>query len=73
MNGQQRKTTWAMLTVIASGGREPLLWSSNNSSPHRFTISILFSLALGLVAGLLIWGVDRSLQIWKKSSPRRTK
>ncbi len=47
---------------------EPLLPPFSTSIPHRFTISIFYSLALGLVAGLLIWGVDRSLQNWKKRS-----
>ncbi len=41
---------------------EPLLPPFSTSIPHRFTISIFYSLALGLLAGLLIWGVDRSLQ-----------
>ena len=47
---------------------EPLLPPFSTSIPHRFTISIFGSLALGLVAGLLIWGVDRCLQSLKKRS-----
>lgn len=66
-------TILAVGTGIGAGGilafsyalvttEDPLLPPFSSPIPHRFTISICYSLLFGVAVGLLIWGVPRISQ-----------
>ncbi|KAB8335226.1 hypothetical protein SD80_002480 [Scytonema tolypothrichoides VB-61278] len=47
---------------------DPLLPPFSTSIPHRFSLSICYSLLFGVVLGMLIWGGDKIWQFYKKGT-----
>jgi hypothetical protein len=50
---------------------DPLLPPFSTAIPHRFTLSICYSLLFGVVVGMLIWGGDKIWQSYKKATRNR--
>jgi len=72
-------TILAVGSAIGSGGilassyalitkEEPLLPPFSTPIPHRFTLSLGYSLLFGVVVGMLIWGGDK---IWQRYKNRQ--
>ncbi|QDL11569.1 hypothetical protein DP113_30160 [Brasilonema octagenarum UFV-E1] len=50
---------------------DPVLPPFSTAHPHRFTLSICYSLLFGVVVGILIWGGDKIWQSYKKGTGNR--
>ncbi|MBP5976925.1 hypothetical protein HW132_30435 [Brasilonema sp. CT11] len=50
---------------------DPVLPPFSTPIPHRFTLSIGYSLLFGVVLGMLIWGGDKIWQSYKKGTGNR--